>query len=340
MNKLFPIFLVLAVLGNALAVPEYLYPHIHDITGEEAAHYNFYNFAIHYDKQYHSTEEFIFRYTVFYNNFLKIVKHNANPNRNFTMGVNHFADFTQSEFSNYIHGFNTHASNVNKGPFYVNHSANLPTHVDWRDNGIVNPIKDQGECGACYAFSALATLESVLAQKTGKLLDLSEQQVVDCDKKNMGCEGGIMDNVWDWIKNNGGIEEYDNYHYHGVRGKCLFNKKDAVAQVTGRINIAPNDEESLLSAVARHPVSIAIHADTETFQFYSSGVFYDELCDDSAETLDHAMTIVGYGVEDGKQYWLVRNSWSEDWGEAGYVKIARGGVNTCGILQNPSYPLV
>ena len=186
----------------------------------------------------------------------------------------------------------------------------------------------------------MAAVEGINKIKTGKLISLSEQELVDCDVRtgNQGCDGGYMDNAFEFISKNG-ITTEDNYHYRARNGECDADRLgDRAVTISGYERVPRNDEDSLKAAAAHQPVSVAIDAGSRSFQFYSSGVF-SERC---GTELNHGVTVVGYGAKDGEKYWLVKNSWGTDWGESGYVKIHRGsgeGRGTCGIAMEASYPV-
>lgn len=190
--------------------------------------------------------------------------------------------------------------------------------------------------GSCWAFSAVTAIEGLHKIKTGKLVPLSVQELVDCDYrgKNQGCNGGLMESAFEFIIKNGGITTEQNYPYRGTDGACdTYKLRDKAVKISGYVELPVNDEEALLSAVAKQPVSVAIDAEGYMMQLYSSGVFTG-YC---GKKLNHGVTIVGYGEEGGQKYWLVKNSWGTTWGEQGYIKMKRGS-NICGINMQASYP--
>ena len=301
-------------------------------------------------QEYHKTytgDEMMSHYYTFSDNVERIAEHNSND-YSWKMAINKFADMTGEEFrehmnNGYIHGDAMH-NYFRRAPacskFVGSPSTSVPNSIDWRENNAVTPVKDQGQCGSCWSFSATGAMEGAWKIATGQLESLSEQQLMDCSVRygNMGCNGGFMDNAFRYAIDNGMCTE-DDVPYEAEKEGCI--------SCTPRVfidscqDVTPNDQEQLLYAVAKGPVSIAIEADTRYFQFYSSGVLDNPSC---GTNLDHGVLIVGYGTEDNTPYWLVKNSWGTSWGDQGYVKILRSNSTDdegiCGIAMQPSLPIV
>ncbi|KFK23231.1 hypothetical protein AALP_AAs59427U000100 [Arabis alpina] len=220
-------------------------------------------------------------------------------------------------------------------------SGVLPIFVDWRKKGAVTPIKNQGSCGSCWAFSVVAAIEGVAQIKKGKLISLSEQQLVDCDTNDFGCSGGWMDSAFEHIIATGGLTTESNYPYIGEDGTCNSKKTNPKAtSISGYEDVPVNDEQALMKAVAHQPVSIAIEGGGFDFQFYSTGVFTGGC----TTSLDHAVLMVGYGEStNGSKYWIIKNSWGTNWGESGYMRIQKDvkeKEGLCGLAMKASYPTI
>ena len=301
----------------------------------------FTNFQEKFAKKYENVQELETRFSVFRENFRNIITHNADRNQSFTMGVNQFTDLTPEEFkAQMIRGLKAPVGSYGCGTF-SNSASGTPTAIDWRTKGAVTTVKDQGQCGSCWTFSSTGAMEGAWAIAKGQLIDLAEQELVDCaglKYGSMGCNGGQMEGAFKFIIENGQCAA-SSYPYTAKDGTC--HSCSAVAHATSCYDVKPNDQLSLKAAVAKQPVAVAIEADTKYFQSYSGGVLTSSSCGTS---LDHGVLAVGYGEENGQKYWLVKNSWGTSWGEQGYVKIGRSestnDAGICGIAMDPSFPTV
>ena len=310
-------------------------------------HFNM--FQERFNKRYENFEIMRERFDIFRTNWLDIQRHNGDSSQNFTKGINQFTDLTPEEFNEeYLGGIIQERNLVGLygcSSFTSNKDTDsLPDSIDWREEGAVTPVKDQGQCGSCWTFSATGAMEGAWATATGDLVSLSEEQLADCATGfkygSHGCNGGQMDGAFKYAIENGATSE-DQYPYtagKGQTGECEQSDVTSIATFTGCSDVAPNDQVSLKAAVSKQPVSIAIEADTRYFQSYSSGILTSSDCGTS---LDHGVLIVGYGEDKGQKYWLVKNSWSTTWGDNGYVKIARSDSRNdkgiCGIAMQPSF---
>lgn len=334
------LFLLITLIGFCQATPQFMY--LNDMNDLEynnlIATQNFKEFKEYFNKKYIDFNEELYRFGIFKYNLNKINEWNNNNYASFNLSLNQFSDLYTNEFADLHNGYKYKSTKRENDHFKYNN--NLPDNVSWVDKNVVNPIKNQGHCGSCYAFSSVQALESAWAIKTGNLYNLSEQEIVDCDKLDQGCNGGLMENVFNWIRDNGGMTTTGNYTYTGHDGVCDFKKNQSVVQVKGYVSV-PNNSLAVMTAVVQQPLSVAINANTFSFQFYHSGVYDPYFCKSDDASLDHGVGIVGYGTLKSKDYFLVRNSWGETWGDNGYILMARGDdKNTCGILNDVIYPVV
>ena len=274
--------------------------------------------------------------------------------RSFELGHNQFSGLNQTEYLQWVRGGLGDTTNVfGVNPVFSKPTeyASLPVSTDWTAKGVVTPVKDQGQCGSCWSFSTTGALEGAYAIQYGKLESFSEQQLVDCDTlgnggKDHGCNGGLMDNAFSWIAKNDGLCLEAEYPYVSgttkTAGKCEKSCKPvAGSDVSKFVDVEPASDLAFTTALAQQPVSVAIEADQREFQLYKSGVFTGAC----GTNLDHGVLAVGYGIDNGVEYYKVKNSWSTTWGENGYIRLGKGanyngGKGQCGILLEASFPVV
>ena len=280
------------------------------------------------------------------NDFM-IDDHNSNPNATYKLKHNHFSGVHTKDFAKYSRTL--HNPNKVRSSDITCWNNNLPDSLDWRDQGAVTPVKNQGQCGSCWAFSTTGAIEGAYQIKTGELKSFSEQQLVSCDNKrnggsDLGCNGGIMDSAFEYIDDNDGLCYEEDYKYtSGTTGKTGSCKKtcveDSYSDVSRYVDVMPDSDEALMHALIEGPVSVAIQADQPKFQMYGSGVLPASDCGDK---LDHGVLVVGWGTENNMKYWIVKNSWGPEWGDDGYIKLEKGveGSGTCGLLTQPVYPIL
>jgi len=280
--------------------------------------------------QIYTGNEYQVRLGVYLSNQRLVRQHNA-ADKGFTVSMNKFAAMTPSEYRSMLtlkpHPVATKTINTKPGN----------DEVDWRKKGCVNPVKDQGQCGSCWAFSCVQAVESEYAAKYGTLYSLSEQELVDCVSVASGCNGGFPPDVWDWmVSNHRGFMKESDYPYTGYAGTCKYDESKVVVYINGSGVCQEGSEQDLASKVASiGPVSIGIDASNWSFQMYTGGIYDEPKC--SSVSLDHGVGCVGYGEESGKKYWIVRNSWGQDWGESGYIRMIKDKNNQCGVATTASY---
>ncbi|XP_026543723.1 cathepsin K [Notechis scutatus] len=293
-------------------------------------------------KDYNGKMEEIPRRVIWEKNLKYINTHNLEfslGRHTFELAMNHLGDMTSEEVVQKMMGLKVPPSRTqNNETLYVpDWEKRVPDAVDYRKKGYVTPVKNQGQCGSCWAFSSVGALEGQLKKKTGKVLNLSPQNLVDCVTSNSGCGGGYMTNAFEYVKDNRGIDSDVSYPYIGQDESCMYNPTGKAAKCRGFREIPEGNERALKRAVARiGPVSVGIDASLSSFQFYSRGVYYDENC--NAGNINHAVLAVGYGSQKGTKHWIVKNSWGEEWGDKGYIFMARNMDNACGIANLASFP--
>uniref|UniRef100_A0A3B3R5Y5 Cystein proteinase inhibitor protein salarin n=1 Tax=Paramormyrops kingsleyae TaxID=1676925 RepID=A0A3B3R5Y5_9TELE len=299
---------------------------------------------IHYAKTYESKELETHRRQVWQKNLRMIEQHNHEATQglhSYTMELNHLADMTAGEVNALLNRLEkpddlVQPDNCTFAPLTA---TGLPDTVDWRTKGLVTPVRNQGKCGSCWAFSAVGTLEGQMKLKTGKLIPLSPQNLVDCNRKNHGCNGGKMGLAFQYITENKGIDSENTYPYVGRQGSCHYTKQGRAGYCSSYKRIPKGNEMELQRAVATiGPLSVAVDAGKASFHHYKNGIYNDKHCHHSG--INHAVVLVGYGSDNGQQYWLVKNSWGQQWGENGFIRLARNSNNMCGIASHGLYPIV
>ena len=294
----------------------------------------FQKFIKKYQKKYESINEFLARYEVFRKNVMDTFKE---ENSLYRTGITKFSDLTKQEFAKIYLNLNYDAlAMANFDPTIVKVSNAAPDAYDWRDYGRVSPVKDQASCGSCWAFSTIANLEGLYYAKKGVMKTFSEQMLVDCDTSDSGCNGGLMQYAFTWLKKNGIMLDSD-YPYTGTKGTCKSDKSKYVdMSVTGYKKLGSSwstwsavDEDEIKEFLYETgPLAIALNADP--LQTYTSGILDLTSTKCPSSGINHAVTLVGYGTENNVAYWIVKNSWGTAWGEKGYFRIRRGN-GTCGV---------
>lgn len=305
----------------------------------------------HYKEVYNKSVDDVF--DTWIDNEMFIINHNIR-NSTSVMGHNKFSGLNSQEFSKFM-GFSKTFVKTHENSSFAETSpvTKYPESLDWRVNGAVTDVKDQGSCGSCWSFSTTGALEGAYQIKTGVLKSFSEQQLVSCDNHengghgDKGCNGGLMDNAFSWIGQNNGLCTESDYPYTSgdtrKDGECYKTcTEDRLSDVKSFVDVTPNSDEALMDALMKGPVSIAIQANQRKFQMYKSGVLKGSECGDD---LDHGVLVVGWGVQNDTPYWIVKNSWSSSWGLDGYILLERetnanNGSGTCGILACASYPVL
>ena len=299
-----------------------------------ATDFGFIKHVAEHNLSYATVEEFNARKEIYAAKDALIAEINADPANTFTVGHNQFSTWTDSEYKRIL-GYKPWSQNV------IEVEDGVPTadSVNWVTAGAVTGVKNQGSCGSCWSFSSTGAMEGAWFIKSGNLLSLSEQELVDCDHLGSnGCNGGSMEGAFEWYKSNKTELESD-YGYTAKNGTCKETSYTGQFNSTGYKTVTANSSSALMASIQTGPTSVAIEADKRTFQSYTSGILNSSLCGTS---LDHGVLAVGYGTENGQAYYLVKNSWGTSWGDNGYVKIANNGdgAGICGIQMAAVRPTV
>ncbi|XP_037915980.1 procathepsin L-like isoform X1 [Hermetia illucens] len=312
---------------------------------------NFFDFLTKTGKRYVSYAEFKLRESIFNARQALADKHNElfmSGISAYEMGLNFFSDLKTEEFlagltgrrKNAYRDYNRLRIDYRK-PEACQKVA-IPDSFDWREQGGVTPVKFQGlECGACWAFAVTGSIEGHVFRKTGQLINLSEQNLIDCSTNygNTGCDGGYHDYGYEYIIDNHGISKAEPYPYIEKQEQCHYRPAQRATTIKGYVTIPPGNETLIKEVVATlGPVAASVNAGPDSFQLYKGGIYDDEEC--NKDEVNHEILIVGYGSEKGKDYWIIKNSWTDKWGEKGYMRLPRNANSFCGIASEASYPIV
>jgi cathepsin L len=293
---------------------------------------------VKHDRSYQNSKEHNYRLAIFAKHARFVHNWDAKA-KGFSVGLNAFADLSNAEFRATFNGMNI----TKTAPRLLSKFRDTaPASQDWSKKGAVTPVKNQGQCGSCWSFSATGSMEGAWFLKKGSLVSLSEQNLVDCStaQGNQGCNGGLMDQAFQYVITNNGIDTEASYPYTATGpNTCEFSASNVGTTISSFTDVASGDENALKNAVAQQPVSVAIDASNESFQLYTNGVYNEPAC--SSTQLDHGVLAVGYDqTSDGTAYWIVKNSWGTGWGMNGYIWMSRNLNNQCGIATAASYPTI
>nr|P10056.2 RecName: Full=Caricain; AltName: Full=Papaya peptidase A; AltName: Full=Papaya proteinase III; Short=PPIII; AltName: Full=Papaya proteinase omega; Flags: Precursor [Carica papaya]CAA46862.1 proteinase omega [Carica papaya] len=309
-----------------------------DLTSTERLIQLFNSWMLNHNKFYENVDEKLYRFEIFKDN-LNYIDETNKKNNSYWLGLNEFADLSNDEFNEkYVGSLIDATIEQSYDEEFINEdTVNLPENVDWRKKGAVTPVRHQGSCGSCWAFSAVATVEGINKIRTGKLVELSEQELVDCERRSHGCKGGYPPYALEYVAKNG-IHLRSKYPYKAKQGTCRAKQVGGpIVKTSGVGRVQPNNEGNLLNAIAKQPVSVVVESKGRPFQLYKGGIF-EGPC---GTKVDHAVTAVGYGKSGGKGYILIKNSWGTAWGEKGYIRIKRAPGNSpgvCGLYKSSYYP--
>ncbi|XP_074649409.1 digestive cysteine proteinase 1-like [Tubulanus polymorphus] len=343
MNLMIVVYLV---SSTVISVAFGLYPNIKLSHDENELNNQWNLFKKTYNKTYHSEAEEKLRALIWLKTVKEVETHNMKADLgefSYWMGINHLSDLTMDEVNKYYKGYGGFKGSIEPNPNhrYTYSDNDIPSSLDWRTKGYVTPVKNQGSCGSCWAFSAIGALEGQQFKRTGKLVSLSEQNLVDCSygRGNAGCNGGWPYYGYTYARLSRGVDTETSYPYTARNDKCRFRSSTIGSVVYGFDSVPSGSEYDLKYATAQSgPMSVCIDANHTEFRNYRSGVLDIPTC--KSDQSDHCVLVIGYGTENGKDYWLVKNSWGPNWGNNGFLKMSRNKNNQCGIATDASWPLV
>ncbi|XP_055296470.1 procathepsin L-like isoform X2 [Sitodiplosis mosellana] len=304
-----------------------------------------------YSKKYQNQADDRLHMGIFLQNKNEVMRHNQLFNEgivSFTMSLNAYSDLSHTEFVSQMNGVRYDGSSASRNTTFDEPSplmqlvhAVLPKSIDWRTKGAVTNVEAQGKCLSCWAFSVLGTVEAQIFRKTGRLVQLSAQNLVDCANSKNKCQPKSIHKAFDYIKRNG-LETARSYPYRGDSGLCRYNSRNSAVTIKGYKDLPEGDETSLQQAIANiGPISVCVDASHKSFQHYSNGIYYEPKCRRNNKYLHHAVLVVGFGTDKrGKEYYIIKNSWGRSWGENGYMRLARNRKNHCGVATVPAFPIL
>ena len=284
-------------------------------------------------------EEYHSRLAIWLTNKRLVQEHNIGEN-GFKIEMNHLSHLSPSEYSSLLGFKMDFKKRIQINNLNFNNNNNIPDHIDYREKGFINEIKDQGECGSCWAFAAIQAQESQWAKISGTLYSLSESNLLDCVTPSHGCQGGSMIYAYDYIiyHQNGLFMKEEDYPYVARKENCKFDKNKGITKIIKYIEIIEGSEQDLANKVANIGVcGIAIDASHYSFQLYSNGIYNEKYC--SSTSLDHGVGCIGYGSENSINFWIIRNSWGNGWGEKGYMRMIKDKNNQCGVATAAVVPI-